>query len=219
MCGVGVGRSLSYLRPAEGTASEALVVEVGSGCGRWACGHVEVTGPGCESMGLYVTLARAWVVANQQAILRVLGCGQQGRAWGSRDLHVHFAQGSWQGMNLSYYSAAVAVAMVAFFTGRPAATGVAVLGQVTSCDVLMRTGVLVETEEQVGLLVEQGFTRLLLPYPETMAADEPSGQQRSGRGSIRRQLQEAGVEVVVAPEHRAPGYGRSLLAALPLIFQ
>lgn len=92
-------------------------------------------------MRLYGMLARAWV-----AILRVLGCGQQGRAR-ARDLHVHFAQGSWQGMNLSYYSAAVAVAMVSFFRDRPAATGVAVLGQVTFCDVLMRTGALAETEE------------------------------------------------------------------------
>lgn len=38
--------------------------------------------------------------------------------WSSEDLHVHFADGTWEGMCCGFYTAAVAVAMASFFTGR-----------------------------------------------------------------------------------------------------
>lgn len=46
---------------------------------------------------------------------------QEGRgrwSWEREDLIVHFATGGWAGMSLSVYTAAIALAMVSYFTGR-----------------------------------------------------------------------------------------------------
>lgn len=75
---------------------------------------------GLRLMKAHVETARRWALVQAEAIAAVLGSPPSMFApatWARWDLHVHLLNG-WEGMDRVDYTAAIAVAMVSFFTSR-----------------------------------------------------------------------------------------------------
>lgn len=97
--------------------------------GRRSTCSIELTGFGSGKMLEHVHVARRWVLSNAEAVAAALSCCPSTTAsesspvmlppeeWWRWDLHVHLL-GGWDGMERPDYTAAVALAMVSFFTGR-----------------------------------------------------------------------------------------------------
>lgn len=125
---IGVAYSLNYAyRTTPGPVIGPLVIEVASlhrrGRHRGAgTGRLEVTGSGAGRMLDFIQAAKAWVCANHERILAFLavppGSPEWEWDWAKEDLHVHLTNAAEMLEMGCVYTAAVAVAMVSFFTLR-----------------------------------------------------------------------------------------------------